>query len=87
MTNYSNLKNNLSARARRVVEELVEMGLPPEDVLSRLVHEEGCDLHQAYGYVREVLWRSLLEMTNAPLHRPLRHAPLDEASTLSIATL
>ena len=74
-TSYSSLKSHLPAPARRVVEELLEAGLAPEEVLIRLAHDEGCDIYQAYGYVREVLWRSLMEMTDAPLITPLTYTP------------
>jgi hypothetical protein len=62
---YTELKEHLPAPARRVVEGFMEAGQAPEDVLRHLVFEEGCDLPEAYGYVREVLLRSLMELTGA----------------------
>ncbi len=69
---YAELKTNLSAPARRVIEELIDAGHAPEDVLRRVARE----LHNepaAYAYVREVLYRSLIELTGAPVHVPLSH--------------
>ena len=62
---YTELKEHLPAPARHVVEALMEANHDPEDVLRRLVYEEGCDVAEAYGYVREVLSRSLMELTGA----------------------
>jgi len=62
---YRELKINLSPPARRVIEELIDARRSPEDVLRRLVREEGCDDTEAYGYVREVLYRSAMELTGA----------------------
>ncbi len=68
---YRELKGHLSAPARRVIEELIDSGCTPEDVLKRLVREEGCNDSQAYGYVREVLYRSAMELTGAEARLPL----------------
>jgi len=43
----------------------METSQDPEDVLRRLVYDEGCEVSEAYGYVREVLSRSLMELTGA----------------------
>ncbi len=62
---YRELKGHLSPPARRVIEELIDARQNPEDVLRRLVQEEGCNDSEAYGYVREVLYRSAMELTGA----------------------
>jgi hypothetical protein len=62
---YRDLKEHLPAPACRVLESLIETNEAPEDVLKHLVRDEGCDLFEAYGYVREVLSRSLMELTGA----------------------
>ncbi len=69
---YRDLKDHLSAPARRVVEELVEDRCWCSDVLRRLVREEGFTDEEAYGYVREVLFRSAMELTDAEAVLPLR---------------
>jgi hypothetical protein len=68
---YHQLKGHLSPPARRVIEELIDARRSPEDVLRRLVREEGCDDNEAYGYVREVLFRSAMELTGAEARSPL----------------
>jgi len=73
---YTELKDHLPAPARRVVEGLMEAGQAPEDVLRRLVREEGCDLLEAYGYVREVLSRSLMELTGSSFATPVAWSPV-----------
>jgi hypothetical protein len=64
------LKGHLPAPARRVIEELIDGSRTPEDVLRRLVRDEGCNDSQAYGYVREVLYRSAMELTGAEARLP-----------------
>jgi hypothetical protein len=54
-----------------VIEELIDARQQPEDVLRRLVREEGCNDSEAYGYVREVLYRSAMELTGAEARLPL----------------
>jgi len=71
---YFELKDSLPAPARRVVEELIDANQAPEHVLQRLVCEEGCDIFEAYGYVREVLARSLMEMTGAGFRTALSYS-------------
>ncbi len=73
---YTEVKEHLPAPARRVVEGLIETGQAPEDVLRRLVFEEGCDLAEAYDYVREVLSRCLMELTGASFAPPLGWSPV-----------
>ena len=62
---YEELKAHLSPPARRVIVELIDANCPPPEVLRRLVREEGCDDEEAYGYVREVLYQSTMEMTDS----------------------
>ncbi|MBM3502091.1 MAG: hypothetical protein FJX74_25850 [Armatimonadetes bacterium] len=62
---YAEMKEHLPAPARTVVEAFMERSQAPEDVLRHLVRDEGCDVFEAYGYVREVLSRSLMELTGA----------------------
>ena len=71
---YHELKDGLPAPARRVIEELVEVGRSPEEVLGRLVDEEGRDIYEAFGYVREVLSWALMEMTGSDFLSPLAYA-------------
>lgn len=68
---YRELKGHLSPPARRVIEELIDARQNPEDVLRRLVRDEGCNDSEAYGYVREVLFRSAMELTGAEARLPL----------------
>jgi len=68
---YYELKDNLPAPARRVVEAFKETNQAPEDILRHLVYDEGCDIYEAYGYVREVLSRSLMELTGAGFRLPI----------------
>jgi len=68
---YIELKDNLPAPARRVVEAFMETDQDPEDILRHLVYHEGCDIYEAYGYVREVLARSLMEMTGTGFRVPV----------------
>jgi hypothetical protein len=65
VVSYAEMKDHLSAPAQSVVEAFMEAAQSPEDVLRHLVFDEGCDLPEAYGYVREVLSRSLMELTGA----------------------
>jgi hypothetical protein len=69
---YEEMKGHLSAPARRVIEELIDDRRLPSEVLCRLVREEGCSDEEAYGYVREVLYRSTMELTGAEARLPLR---------------
>ncbi len=64
---YSALKDHLSPPARRVVEELIEERKLPPEVVARLVAEQQCPDAEAWGYVREVLWWALIELTGAEL--------------------
>jgi hypothetical protein len=73
---YTELKDSLPAPARHVVEEFLEANEAPEHVLRRLVREEGCDIYQAYGYVREVLSRALMELTGASFSAPVQWEPV-----------
>jgi len=68
---YIELKDNLPAPARRVVEAFMETDQSPEDVLRHLVYDEGCDIYEAYGYVREVLSRALMELTGTGFRVPI----------------
>jgi hypothetical protein len=68
---YRELKDNLPAPARHVVEAFMETSQTPEDILRHLVYDEGCDLTEAYGYVREVLSRALMEMTGSHFRIPI----------------
>jgi len=62
---YSALKDRLSWPERRVLEELVEEHKLPCEVASRLVLEQHWQSDAVYSYIREILWRSLLEMAGA----------------------
>ena len=62
--------DSLDVEVRRVIEELIDSSRTPEDVLRRLVRDEGCNDSQAYGYVREVLYRSAMELTGAEARLP-----------------
>ena len=73
---YTEMKDHLPAPARSVVEAFMERSQAPEDVLRRLVFEEGCDIFEAYGYVREVLSRSLMELTGASFAPPVAWSPV-----------
>jgi len=68
---YRELKTHLSAPARKVIEELIDDRRWPSEVLRRLVREEGCTDEEAYGYVREVLYRAAMELTGAEARLPL----------------
>ncbi|MBM3475266.1 MAG: hypothetical protein FJX75_18550 [Armatimonadetes bacterium] len=68
---YHELKDHLPAPARHVVEALMETDQALEDILRHLVYDEGCDLNEAYGYVREVLSRSLMELTGTGFRVPI----------------
>ncbi|HJN15582.1 MAG TPA: hypothetical protein QGH10_08835 [Armatimonadota bacterium] len=69
---YAELKSNLPAPARQVIEDLIDARLAPEDVLRRIAREFQ-DETAAYAYVREVLYRSLIELTGANVRAPLTH--------------
>jgi hypothetical protein len=73
---YTELKDSLPAPARHVVEEFLEANEPPEHVLRRLVREEGCDIYEAYGYVREVLSRALMELTGSSFSPSVEWEPV-----------
>jgi hypothetical protein len=75
MTSYREAKAHLPAPARRVVEELVEVGESPEHVARRLVTEEGCELWEAHDYMRAALAQALMEMTGADFRFPLEYSP------------
>jgi hypothetical protein len=63
-----------------VIVELIETREAPEDVLRRVARE----LHDepaAYAYVREVLYRSLIEITRADVRAPLQHGRPAAGST------
>lgn len=71
--NYRQLKESLSAPAQKVLEAFMERNQGPEDVIRHLVRE-GRDVIQAYAYIREVLARSLMELTGVGFRPPLRWA-------------
>ena len=68
---YRDLKAHLSAPARKVIEELIDDRRWPSEVLRRLVREDGFTDEEAYGYVREVLYRATMELTGAEAVLPL----------------
>lgn len=72
---YRDVKEHLSPPARRVIEELIDARRDPEEVLRRVATEELLGDSAAYAYVREVLYRSLLELTGAGVRSPLLYAP------------
>ena len=77
---YRDVKEHLSRPARRVIEELIDARRDPEEVLRRVATEELFSDSAAYAYVREVLYRSLLELTGGSVCSPLVHAPRPAAT-------